>query len=382
MVENQTGQKIKSFRSDNALEYTSSKFLQMFEKGGIIPVPTVSHTPKQNGVAERMNRTLNDSARCMLIHFGLPLSLWFEAVRHAAYVRNRCPSKSLPHNAIPYELWSGKSVDYSKFHVFGSNCIMKIRGQNLNKMEARGKEMIFIGHTQHASNYWLCDPNNRYEKQKGRDVCLLEDAGPRICTNEILSFEDELDQGGEISTNENDVQITSPLKFPSATDEDSVSFFLLSLSSNSSSTPVRLGGAEEKGENVMPKSAPSAPIASKKSETNVSKFIPNPYIGKSDEDKSNNQVQCPSLTNDSESVDPVEEPHSWKRLGGHLARLNAVTVCSEQLNTDGLKFETVMARLDASKWYEAMQKEIDTLTKLEFFTLVERPNRRSVISNT
>ena len=397
LVENQTGQKIKKFRSDNALEYTSSKFSKLFEKEGIIPVPTVSHTPKQNGIAERMNRTLNDSARCMLIHSGLPLSLWFEAVRHAAYVRNRCPSKSLPDNAIPHELWSGKSVDYSKFHVFGSNCIMKIRGQNLNKMEARGKEMIFIGHTQHASNYWLCDPNNRFEKQKGRDVCLLEDAVPRICTNEILSFEDELDQGEQFPINKNDVEITSPLRFPSPSDKDGddeddcLSFLPPPLSSNSSSTPARLGGAEEPGEDLMLESASAAPSTSKKIETNVSKPAPNPNIrklrsnssvGQSDKDSQISQIQCPPLENSSNSSDSVNEPHCWKRLGSRLARLNAVTVCNEQMNTEGLKFETVMARQDANKWYEAMEKEINTLTELESFTLVERPKYRSVISNT
>ena len=33
---------------------------------------TIPGTPKQNGVAERMNRTLNERARNMRLHAGLP----------------------------------------------------------------------------------------------------------------------------------------------------------------------------------------------------------------------------------------------------------------------------------------------------------------------
>ena len=33
---------------------------------------TIPGTPQQNGVAERMNRTLNERARSMRLHDGLP----------------------------------------------------------------------------------------------------------------------------------------------------------------------------------------------------------------------------------------------------------------------------------------------------------------------
>ena len=69
--------------------------------------------------------------------------------------------------------------------------------------------MIYVGHTDHSSNYWLLDPNKHYEKQKGRDVCFLEDAVPRVCTDDILMLEGEtLESGGDV-----DVQITTPLNF-------------------------------------------------------------------------------------------------------------------------------------------------------------------------
>ena len=44
---------------------------------------TVWRTPQQNGVAERMNRTIAERARCLRLNAGLPKSFWAEAVSMA-----------------------------------------------------------------------------------------------------------------------------------------------------------------------------------------------------------------------------------------------------------------------------------------------------------
>ncbi len=56
---------------------------------------TVPYSPEQNGVAERMNRTLMESARTMLSHAGLPDSYWAEAVASAAYIRNKSANETI-----------------------------------------------------------------------------------------------------------------------------------------------------------------------------------------------------------------------------------------------------------------------------------------------
>ncbi|KAJ8899013.1 hypothetical protein K2173_008836 [Erythroxylum novogranatense] len=58
MIEMQTGRKIKTLRSDNSGEYKSDPFLEVCQDEGIVRHFTVRETPQQNGVAERMNRTL------------------------------------------------------------------------------------------------------------------------------------------------------------------------------------------------------------------------------------------------------------------------------------------------------------------------------------
>lgn len=66
MIENQTDHKIKILRTDNGGEYVSNDFDKFCKNNGIIHQLSVPHTPQQNGVAERMNRTIVEKARCLL----------------------------------------------------------------------------------------------------------------------------------------------------------------------------------------------------------------------------------------------------------------------------------------------------------------------------
>ena len=67
----------------------------------------IPRTPQQNGVAERMNRTLNERVRTMRLHAGLPKKFWADAVSTAAYLINRGPS-ILMEFRLPEEVWSDK----------------------------------------------------------------------------------------------------------------------------------------------------------------------------------------------------------------------------------------------------------------------------------
>lgn len=70
-AEKQTGFKLKVLRTDNGTEYVNKAMLNYLRKEGICHQTTTPYTPEQNGMAERMNRTLVEKARCMLIDSGL-----------------------------------------------------------------------------------------------------------------------------------------------------------------------------------------------------------------------------------------------------------------------------------------------------------------------
>ena len=55
----------------------------------------IPRTPQENGVVQRINRTIMEHARSMRLHVGLPLHIWVEAVNTTIYLINRGPSTPL-----------------------------------------------------------------------------------------------------------------------------------------------------------------------------------------------------------------------------------------------------------------------------------------------
>ncbi|GJR44498.1 putative ribonuclease H-like domain-containing protein [Tanacetum coccineum] len=87
-IENQLNQKVKIIRSDNGTEFKNRVMLEFCGEKGIKQEFSNARTPQQNGVAERMNRTLNrKGARTMLADHFLP-PLFAEAVNTACYTFN------------------------------------------------------------------------------------------------------------------------------------------------------------------------------------------------------------------------------------------------------------------------------------------------------
>ena len=69
---------------------------------GITIETTAPYSPSQNGVAERLNWTLLETARAMIIAKELPKFLWDEGVAHANHLRIRSPTRALE-SQTPYE---------------------------------------------------------------------------------------------------------------------------------------------------------------------------------------------------------------------------------------------------------------------------------------
>jgi len=111
-VKLESEKKIKCLRTDNGGEYTSDEFDNFCQHEGIKRQFTTAYTQQQNGVAERMNRTLLERTRAMLKAAGLGKSFWAEAVNTACYVINRSPSTAIELKT-PMEMWTEKPADYS-----------------------------------------------------------------------------------------------------------------------------------------------------------------------------------------------------------------------------------------------------------------------------
>jgi transposase InsO family protein len=101
---------VKSLRTNNGLEFCNREFDDFCKAEGIVRHKTVMHTPQQNGIAERQNRTLLERARCMLSNAGLDKDFWAEAVSTACYLMNRSPTTSIECNRQKRCGWVSRSI--------------------------------------------------------------------------------------------------------------------------------------------------------------------------------------------------------------------------------------------------------------------------------
>ena len=138
-VENEFKIKIKALRADRGGEYLSNEFQYFLKECGIRPKFTAAYLPQQNGLSERLNRTLVEAARSMLSHADLSNAYWAEAVATATYLRNRLVSTALKASETPYLLWYGKKPNLEHIRVFGCVVYSHIPSDNRKKLDKKAQ---------------------------------------------------------------------------------------------------------------------------------------------------------------------------------------------------------------------------------------------------
>jgi hypothetical protein len=154
MVEKQTGKSIKILRSDQGEEYKSRDFNKYCKDHGIVQQFTVTHTPQQNGVVERKNRTLVECARNMMKGKNLSNAFWVEAINTAVYLKNKSPTSCLD-NVTPFEALYGSKPTVHNLKVFGCKAFAHIPKENRKKLDAKAIKCVFIGYCYEFKAYKL-----------------------------------------------------------------------------------------------------------------------------------------------------------------------------------------------------------------------------------
>ncbi|HBK83011.1 MAG TPA: hypothetical protein DDZ41_05345, partial [Flavobacterium sp.] len=172
LVETQMERRIKVLQTDNGTEYVTNKLRKLLRNSGTRHQLTVPYTPEQNGVAERMNRTIVERAKCMLHDAQLSKDYWAEAVNMATYLINRTVNTHCPEKT-PEEIWSGKKIDLSDLKVFGSPVMVHIPKEKRKKWDYKSSKQIFVGYDSQSKGYRCIDPVNK-KLQIARDVIIME----------------------------------------------------------------------------------------------------------------------------------------------------------------------------------------------------------------
>lgn len=174
-VENELDQKIAFLHCDNGGEYSSKEWNQYARQEGIQLQYTVPHTPEQNGVAERLNRTLFNMARCFVndsTHLIKPL--WAELMRTACYIKNRIPTSANEGFKSSYEMLFNRPPPINHLRVIGSKCYCNKTGKQIGKLDERATECVLVGY-ESENIFRVYDPKTR-QVFRSRDVVVKEDS--------------------------------------------------------------------------------------------------------------------------------------------------------------------------------------------------------------
>ncbi|MCO5551146.1 hypothetical protein L7F22_004643 [Adiantum nelumboides] len=160
-VENQSGKKLKCLRTDNGREYVLKAFQNFCESKGIKREITAPYNPSQNGVAERMNRTIQEKVKSMLSNAQLPNGFWTEAVATVVHLISRSPSMVLEKDSVVEMVWSREAF-VKHLRVFGCEAYSHVSKEFRNKLEPKSRKYIFLSYGDSGEmGYRLWDPESR-----------------------------------------------------------------------------------------------------------------------------------------------------------------------------------------------------------------------------
>lgn len=152
MAENITGNKIKTIRTDNGLEFVNEGIAKLCEEKGICHQRTCVYTPEQNGRAERENRTIVESVRTLLHSSGLDETFWAEAANAVVFTVNRAGS-SPQKGKTPFQVWHKRECNMQIFQEFGRRVSVHVPKQKRLKLDAKNQIGIFVGYSEEIKGY-------------------------------------------------------------------------------------------------------------------------------------------------------------------------------------------------------------------------------------
>ena len=151
----------KAIRVDRGSEFLNQTLYSWCNENGIDIQTTAPYSPSQNGIAERMNRTLVELGRAMVIGQNVPEFLWEYAITHAAYLRNRSTTTFL-NNATPYQLWNKKKPNVNHLREFSATVWVLLQGQKIpRKILPKSQKRIYVGFDDRSKSVKYYNANTR-----------------------------------------------------------------------------------------------------------------------------------------------------------------------------------------------------------------------------
>ena len=154
------GQHPQILRLDNDATFTSVEFREYCRKNEIKLEFCQPHRHQQNGLAERAIRSLNSTARVLLIAANISESYWGYAILHAAWGQNRMPREwCTPSDSTrsrvpvtPYELFTKRKPNFRLHRTFGEVTYALDGSQRPSKLGPQALRGQFLGYSQESGS--------------------------------------------------------------------------------------------------------------------------------------------------------------------------------------------------------------------------------------
>ena len=359
---NRHNYQVRSLRSDNGLEYKNERLKKYCREKSISQEFTVPYNPEQNGMAERMNRTLIEMTRCYLNDSSMEKKYWGEAIMTAAYTKNRLPVESNK-NRIPYEALNGKSADYKDMRVFGCKCYAHIPKEKRSKLENASEICRFLGYATDQKGYRLLSINTgnvivsrsvifeeaKFEKDNKYDTGIQSQVPLQVRGHQISNGTTET--GRVVHDNDSQVQEEATSDKCDQDDTD-----VMNEEPNSTT--------EDPSGYITPPRKPG------------------PYLDGPDPDILTYDIvtklsETPGRDNEDESK--IRPPRKKKQIEFELEDENAMYCLNTEMVEKELKYEDVIRSKDSEKWLKAMNDEIKSIKMHDTWEICKLPKGKKSI---
>ena len=128
---------MKTLRPYQGGEFTAGSLQTNLKQLGIYFETSVTDTPQQNGVAQRMNHTITEMLTAVLQHMDLEPYWWTLALPWVTWVRNSLPTRSLQEGQTPYIKELGTVPDLGMLKVFGCMCQYLVPTKKQRKLDTK-----------------------------------------------------------------------------------------------------------------------------------------------------------------------------------------------------------------------------------------------------
>ncbi|CAI7835162.1 unnamed protein product [Closterium sp. NIES-53] len=158
-VEKQAECVVKRIRTDRGGEFLGAEMTAWLKKQSIQRDLTTACTPQSNGVSERANRIILETARTLHIESGVGNSMWPHAVRHATVARNRMLTNVGNESWVPLERWLGRKPLVDMLRVFGCMAVAHVPKKYRSKLGASAIWCVHLGLAAESKGWLLWEPS-------------------------------------------------------------------------------------------------------------------------------------------------------------------------------------------------------------------------------